>query len=123
MVGKKIFLLNVLSLFLLYLNIVFTFAVLYVLIDHLELGHIQDHYCSFPHPSNKLELIARSTYFSATTLLSVGYGDVTPLGLSRGVAVLEAMLGYILPATLVVRYSLFSTHSLSRLLNKLNRKK
>lgn len=42
-------------------------------------------------------------YFSATTLLSVGYGDVIPVGAGRWIAVVEALLGYIMPATFVAR--------------------
>ncbi|MBA2876542.1 potassium channel family protein [Thermaerobacillus caldiproteolyticus] len=44
-----------------------------------------------------------SLYLSATTLLSVGYGDITPIGIGRWLAVIEALLGYIMPATLVAR--------------------
>ncbi|RSK26161.1 two pore domain potassium channel family protein [Bacillus sp. HMF5848] len=44
-----------------------------------------------------------SLYFSAITLLSVGYGDITPVGIGRGVAIIEAVIGYIIPAAFVVR--------------------
>lgn len=44
-----------------------------------------------------------SLYFSATTLLAVGYGDVIPIGAGRWFAVVEALLGYIMPAAFVVR--------------------
>ncbi|ANB60152.1 potassium channel family protein [Anoxybacteroides amylolyticum] len=44
-----------------------------------------------------------SVYFSATTLLAVGYGDVIPIGAGRWLAVTEALLGYIMPAAFVVR--------------------
>lgn len=44
-----------------------------------------------------------SVYFSATTLLAVGYGDVIPIGAGRWFAVVEALLGYIMPAAFVVR--------------------
>jgi len=35
-------------------------------------------------------------YFSYVTFTTVGYGDMTPTGLCRGVAVFEAVTGYIL---------------------------
>lgn len=44
-----------------------------------------------------------SIYFSAVTLFSVGYGDVTPIGLGRWVAMLEALIGYLLPIAFVMR--------------------
>jgi potassium channel LctB len=44
-----------------------------------------------------------SMYFSAVTLLSVGYGDIAPIGIGRWIAVVEALIGYTLPAAFVVR--------------------
>jgi hypothetical protein len=35
-------------------------------------------------------------YFSYVTFTTVGYGDMTPVGLCRGVAMAEAVTGYIL---------------------------
>jgi potassium channel LctB len=48
-------------------------------------------------------ILQDSLYLSGITLLSVGYGDVTPMGIGRWIAVIEALLGYIMPAVLVVR--------------------
>ncbi|WP_062353217.1 ion channel [Bacillus kwashiorkori] len=42
-------------------------------------------------------------YFSGITLFSIGYGDISPLGLARGVAVIEGLIGYTIPAAFVVR--------------------
>lgn len=42
-------------------------------------------------------------YFSGLTLFSVGYGDVTPVGIGQILAVLEAMIGYTVQASFVVR--------------------
>jgi potassium channel LctB len=42
-------------------------------------------------------------YFSAITLLSVGYGDITPIGIGRWLAVVEALLGYTMPMAFVVK--------------------
>ncbi len=50
-----------------------------------------------------IEIMGSSLYFSAITLLSVGYGDITPIGFGRGFAVVEALIGYIIPAAFVVR--------------------
>ncbi|WP_349409506.1 ion channel [Pseudalkalibacillus sp. SCS-8] len=42
------------------------------------------------------------SYFSAVTLLSVGYGDITPVGLGRWISIIEALVGYLLPAAFVL---------------------
>lgn len=50
-----------------------------------------------------LESLAHSFYFSGVTLMTVGYGDVTPIGWGRLLALLEAMIGYILPAAFFLK--------------------
>lgn len=47
--------------------------------------------------------LVASLYFSAVTLFSVGYGDIVPIGVGRLLAVIEALIGYILPAVFVAR--------------------
>lgn len=49
------------------------------------------------------EQLLTSMYFSAITMLSVGYGDISPVGIGRWLAMIEALLGYALPTALVVR--------------------
>jgi potassium channel LctB len=44
-----------------------------------------------------------SFYFSAMTLFSVGHGDVIPMGAGRMIAVIEALIGYTLPAAFVAK--------------------
>ncbi|MCD5325568.1 MULTISPECIES: potassium channel family protein [Pontibacillus] len=51
-----------------------------------------------------LDRLAHSVYFSGVTLMTVGYGDITPVGLGRVVALIEAMIGYVLPAAFFVQY-------------------
>jgi len=50
-----------------------------------------------------LDNLLTSLYLSAVTLFSLGYGDVTPIGVGRFIAVTEAMIGYTIPASYVVR--------------------
>lgn len=45
----------------------------------------------------------RSVYFSGVTLFTVGYGDLTPVGIGKWIAIIEAMVGYTLPAALVAK--------------------
>lgn len=42
-------------------------------------------------------------YFSAMTLFSVGHGDVIPQGFGRIITVIEALIGYTLPAAFVAK--------------------
>ncbi len=48
------------------------------------------------------ELTEVVSYFSAVTLLSVGYGDITPIGIGRWISIIEALVGYLLPAAFVL---------------------
>jgi len=81
---------------LIYLTITITFAVLYLLF--IVMG--------FPvldlDEDSVAQLLQSVVYFSAVTLLSVGYGDITPIGIGRWIAVIEAMIGYLLPATFFI---------------------
>jgi potassium channel LctB len=49
------------------------------------------------------QLFETAMYFSAATLLSVGYGDVAPIGIGRWIVIVESLIGYTLPAAFVVR--------------------
>ncbi|RDU36088.1 two pore domain potassium channel family protein [Neobacillus piezotolerans] len=50
-----------------------------------------------------LQKAGMAVYFSAMTLFSVGHGDVVPLGAGRFIAILEALVGYTIPAAFVAR--------------------
>lgn len=47
--------------------------------------------------------IVHSIYFSGVTLLTIGYGDITPIGIGRFLAIVEALIGYILPTAFVLK--------------------
>lgn len=47
--------------------------------------------------------IVHSIYFSGVTLLTLGYGDLAPVGIGRVIAISEALIGYILPAAFVLK--------------------
>ncbi|WP_412966877.1 potassium channel family protein [Fredinandcohnia sp. 179-A 10B2 NHS] len=77
---------------------------IYILLDVFNLGELHDHYASDSHQGQSIDMITRSLYFSAITLLSVGYGDVTPFGLARAFAIIEALIGYLLPVVIVIQF-------------------
>ncbi|WP_077324575.1 potassium channel family protein [Virgibacillus siamensis] len=47
--------------------------------------------------------LIHSLYFSGVTLLTIGYGDITPIGIGRLIALIQALVGYILPTAFVLR--------------------
>ena len=55
-------------------------------------------------------VVLSSIYFSAVTMLTVGYGDITPIGIGRAIASFQALIGYIMPAAFVVRIVLDMEH-------------
>lgn len=85
-------------------NIIIGFSFIYILLDVLDLGRIIEHHTAPYHGPLWFDNLTRTFYFSAITLLSVGYGDITPFGWARAVAILEALVGYILPAVITVQY-------------------
>lgn len=48
--------------------------------------------------------LIHSMYFSGVTMLTIGYGDITPIGIGRLLAVIEALIGYILPTAFVIHF-------------------
>lgn len=53
--------------------------------------------------NSKLTHLFMSFYFSGVTLLTIGYGDIIPVGIGRFIAIIQALIGYILPTTFVLK--------------------
>src|SRR5699024_4835297 len=83
------------TLLVLYLTIIIGFGLIYfilsfqgiILVEHNELRQV-----------STLGTFLHSIYFSGVTLLTIGYGDIAPIGIGRFIAVTEALIGYVLPA-------------------------
>ncbi|AGT30897.1 protein lctB [Geobacillus genomosp. 3] len=84
-----------------YLTMMLGFAMIYMILQ--ANGHAVFIPSSHSEAENRLSLLEDSLYLSGMTLLSVGYGDVTPIGIGRWIAIAEALLGYIMPAVIVTR--------------------
>ncbi|MDQ0159839.1 potassium channel family protein [Alkalibacillus salilacus] len=52
-----------------------------------------------------IERFFHAIYFSGVTLMTIGYGDITPVGIGRVIALVEAFIGFLLPAAFF--YKLF----------------
>lgn len=87
---------NLILLIIVYITILLGFGLLYIMFESTGINILQEH--GQPLNSPSLHLIEVCLYFSAITLLSVGYGDIIPIELGRWIAMLEALIGFVLPA-------------------------
>ena len=92
---------NFILLLMTYLIILIGFGLMYTLLQLNHYSVLVEQGTVIKGPF--LQLLDTGLYFSAVTLLSVGYGDITPIGIGRWIAIIEALIGYILPAAFVVR--------------------
>ncbi len=89
-----------------YLLMVFTtivigFSLIYVILIRAELMTLFDNGVEIN--KDLQTTFFTSFYFSGVTLFSIGYGDVTPSGIGRMIAVIQGLIGYTIPAAFVVR--------------------
>ncbi len=98
--GKRISIRNFIVLFLVYLTIIIAFGSVYMGLELMGWTVLTEGERTVG--GNVFHLLEDVMYFSAVTLLSVGYGDITPLGIGRIIAMFQALIGYILPAAFVV---------------------
>lgn len=83
-----------------YLTILIGFGVWYLL---LEINHIPALVGNgIKRGDSYISMLGNSLYFSGATLFSVGYGDITPIGIGKWLALIEALIGYTIPASFVV---------------------
>lgn len=88
------------TLLVVYFTVLTSFASLYFVLSFegvllLDDGKLED----LP----PLETLAHSFYFSGVTLMTVGYGDITPVGWGRLLALIESLIGYILPTAFFLK--------------------
>ncbi|WP_243388096.1 ion channel [Bacillus kexueae] len=86
---------------LVYVSFLIGFAMIYLLLVEYDVVVLQE--MGMELEGTYFEKLESCLYFSAVTLFSVGYGDITPIGIGRWIALIEAFLGYILPTTVVAR--------------------
>jgi potassium channel LctB len=96
--GKIVTIENVLYLGSIYLTVIIGFGLIYLLFELKGISLLVE-----TNKTTDYNMFETSFYFSAMTLFSVGNGDVIPHGAGRMVAVVEALIGYTLPAAFVAR--------------------
>ena len=85
----------------LYATILVGFALVYLLFELQNYSVILD--MGNRVEGNFSEQLKTYFYFSAMTMFSVGYGDISPIGVGRMIATVQAFIGYTLPAAFVIR--------------------
>ncbi|MEH7300587.1 MULTISPECIES: ion channel [Neobacillus] len=84
-----------------YLTVIIGFGLIYLLFYLIGLPLLKE-----VNQDSQNNIFETSFYFSAMTLFSVGNGDVLPNGVGRIIAVIEALIGYTLPAAFVAKVML-----------------
>lgn len=98
--GKRVSIRNFIILLLVYMTVAIGFGCLYISLELIGVSVLTEGEARIG--GSFIHLLEDAMYFSAVTILSVGYGDITPLGIGRWIAMVEAFFGYLLPAAFVV---------------------
>lgn len=88
------------TLLIIYIIVIIGFSFLYYMLSFYDVVLYEE------NSTNEQSLLAiwwRSFYFSGVTMLTIGYGDVIPLGVGRLFALLQALIGFILPTAFVLK--------------------
>lgn len=87
------------TLIVIYLTIITGFGLIYFILsfDHVVLIDMA------AKEKSLLEKLTESLYFSGVTMMTIGYGDVSPIHIGRIIAIIQALIGYILPTAFVLK--------------------
>jgi potassium channel LctB len=99
--GNPVSLENFLMLAMLYATIMIGFGLLYMMLEMKGFQLILEG--GKPSADNFFSRLQSFIYFSGMTLFSVGYGDITPVGIGRVIAIFEALIGHTIAAAFVAR--------------------
>lgn len=88
------------TLIIIYCTVILGFGLIYFLLSLYDIILIDN----VQAVANSVQtLLYRSIYFSGVTLLTIGYGDITPIGVGRTIAIIQALIGYLLPTAFVLK--------------------
>lgn len=82
------------TLLVVYFIVLTSFACLYFILSFQGVVLLQNNELLSASP---IETFAHAYYFSGVTLMTIGYGDITPVGWGRLLALVQSLIGYILP--------------------------
>ncbi|MGP7819238.1 ion channel [Niallia sp. 01092] len=93
---------NFMYLFFVYITIMIGFGLIYTLFQ-LNGMQVYSDRSTVASSLTFFHTLQTGVYFSGVTLFSVGFGDLMPVGLGRLIVVIEALIGYTIPAAFVAR--------------------
>src|SRR5699024_8830331 len=88
------------TLLIIYLIVIFGFGLIYFV---LSMNHVLLVEHGVLREVSVIGSLIHSFYFSGVTLLTIGYGDIIPVGIGRLIALVQALIGYVLPTAFVLR--------------------
>jgi len=100
MEGRRISFRHFGVLLIVYATVIIAFGILYMSLELLGVHLLREEIAI--QTESSLHLVEDVLYFSAVTLLTVGYGDIIPQGVGRWIAIIQALIGYLLPAAFVI---------------------
>lgn len=98
--GRRISFRHFIMLLTVYATVMLGFGILYMSLELLGVPLLREG--KNIQTESFLHLVEDVLYFSAVTLLTVGYGDIIPQGIGRWIAIIQALIGYLLPAAFVI---------------------
>lgn len=78
------------------------FGLIYFILSFSEIILLENVPGRYPE-SGLLRRLFLSMYFSGVTLLTIGYGDITPIGIGRIISLVQALFGYVLPTAFMLK--------------------
>jgi len=94
---------NFIYLFFVYITIMIGFGLIYTLLQLNGVEVYNESEQIYDSSLHFIDMLQTGIYFSGITLFSVGFGDLAPIGFGRLIVVIEALIGYTIPAAFVAR--------------------
>jgi len=88
------------SLILIYCIVIIGFGMIYFILSFQQVTLVEN---VSQNSSTLIKHLFTCFYFSGVTLLTIGYGDITPIGIGRLIAIIQALIGFILPTAFVLK--------------------
>ncbi len=101
-ISRNISVYGLISLATLYLTIALGFSGIYLILELFGINVI--YFKPDLINTNALDYLLNIIYFSSTTLFSIGYGDIVPIGLGKVIAIIEGLIGFLLPPAFIVTF-------------------
>ncbi|MFA5273113.1 MAG: ion channel [Candidatus Peribacter sp.] len=77
------------------------FALAYTVMSHIDPAHSLNLFVE--QEMQLLDRMLHSLYFSFTTAAKIGYGDIAPIGISKGIAAIQAIISLVFLAVIIAK--------------------